>query len=230
MSILKTLTINGTTYTVTPVVPKSSVTLLADRWVSDGNGYSQVVEIPGVIPRSKVNLQPTKEQHDEFHKKILAFVAKNENGTVTVHSIGDKPNGDHTIQITLQEVEGTGTIWGNTVGTTMPVANLQQDDPTQADYVAGKEEFSDEVVAEVDEKLRPVKTVNGASPDENGNVSVDTTVINFASNEEVEMLLNDIYTGTTTDREDGSEGNTFTEDDFASDEEVSDMLDGVFGT
>lgn len=117
MSVLKTLTINGTTYKVSSVVPTSSVTLLADRWVMDEKGYSQVVEVANVTPHSKVNFQPTNEQLDEFLYKILAFVAKNDNGTVTVYSVGDKPSGDHTIQITLKEVEGTGPIWGNTVGT-----------------------------------------------------------------------------------------------------------------
>jgi hypothetical protein len=61
MGIMKTLTINGTKYNVTPVVPASSVTLLASAWVSDGNAYSQVVEIPGVTSHTKVDLQPTSE-------------------------------------------------------------------------------------------------------------------------------------------------------------------------
>ena len=165
MAIMKTLTINGTTYSLSAVVPSSSVTLLADKWVVDGKGHSQVVEIAGVTPKSKVNLQPTKEQLDEFHDKILAFVTKNDNGVVTIYSVGDKPTGDHTIQITLKEVEGAGPIWGNTVGTTMPRANLQQTDPTKADYVQGKEEFLADAGF--------VKTVNGKKPDENGNVEVE---------------------------------------------------------
>ena len=165
MAIMKTLTINGTTYSLSAVVPSSSVTLLADKWVVDGKGHSQVVEIAGVTTQSKVNLQPTKEQLDEFHDKILAFVTKNDNGVVTIYSVGDKPTGDHTIQITLKEVEGTGPIWGNTVGTTMPRANLQQTDPTKADYVQGKDEFLAGVGS--------VKTVNGVEPDKNGNVDVE---------------------------------------------------------
>jgi hypothetical protein len=38
-------------------------------------------------------------------------------------------------------------IKGNTVGTTMPRANLLQEDPKMADYVFGREEFLDEAVA-----------------------------------------------------------------------------------
>lgn len=138
MSIMKTLTINGTKYNVTPVVPADSVTLRASAWVSDGDAYSQVVEIPGVTPHTKVDLQPTSEQLVEFHYKVLAFVAENSGGTVAVYAIGDKPANDHTIQITKTEVEGTGKIRGNTVGTSMPRPDWNQTDPTKADYILNK--------------------------------------------------------------------------------------------
>jgi hypothetical protein len=142
MSILKTLTINGTTYNVTPVVPASSVTLLASAWVGDGESYSQVVTIPGVTAHTKVDLQPTSDQLAEFHYKVLSFVAENNGGVVTVYAIGDKPTGDHTIQITKTEVQGTGKIRGNTVGTSMPRPDWNQTDPTKADYIKNKPDIS----------------------------------------------------------------------------------------
>lgn len=117
MSILKTLTINGTTYNVAPVVPACEVTLLASAWVGDGDAYSQVVGVPGVTEHTKVDLQPTAEQVADFYNKVLAFVAENNGGTVTVYAIGEKPTEDHTIQVTKTEVEGTGKIRGDTVGT-----------------------------------------------------------------------------------------------------------------
>lgn len=147
MGVMKTLTINGTTYSVVPIVPALSVTLLANEWVKEGDTYSQVVGVEGVTSHSKVDLQPTPEQLEEFHYKVLAFVAENDGGKVTVYAVGDKPGGDHTIQVTLTEVEGTGKIRGNTVGTTIPRSNLEQDDPTKADYVAGREEFADKVAS-----------------------------------------------------------------------------------
>ena len=140
MSMMKTLTVNGVTYKVINAVPTDSVTLLASAWKGDGNRYSQVVEVPGVTAHTKVDLQPTAEQLEEFHYKILAFVAENEGGVVTVYSIGDKPTGDHTIQITKTEVEGSGKIRGNTVGTTMPRPDWNQNDPTKADYILNKPE------------------------------------------------------------------------------------------
>jgi hypothetical protein len=138
MGMMKTLTINGTTYEVTPIVPSLSVTLLANAWVSKGDVCSQVVKVAGVTSRSKVDLQPTPQQLEEFHHKILAFVTENDGGTVTVYAIGDKPSGDHTIQITLTEVEGTGKVRGNAVGTTMPRPDWNQTDPKKADYILNK--------------------------------------------------------------------------------------------
>lgn len=158
MGIMRTLTINGVKYDVTPVVPASSVTLLASAWVGDGDAYSQIVDLPGVTANTKVDLQPTSEQLEEFHYKIIAFVAENEGGVVTVYSIGDKPTGDHTIQITLTEVKAEGKIRGNTVGTTMPRPDWDQTDPAKADYIKNKP-----VV---------IKTINGQGPDKNGNVEV----------------------------------------------------------
>lgn len=139
MGIMKTLTINGTKYNLTPVVPASSVTLLASEWVGAGGVYYQAVNLPGVTENTKVDLQPTSEQLAEFHHKVLAFVAENEGGVVTVYAIGDKPMEDHTIQTTLTEVEGTGKIRGNTVGTTMPRPDWNQTDPGKADYIKNKE-------------------------------------------------------------------------------------------
>lgn len=138
MGIMKTLTINGETFNLTPVIPTSSVTLFASAWVSDGDTYSQVVELPGVSLNTKVDLQPTPEQLAEFHYLTLGFVAENEGGVVTVYAIGDKPTNDHTIQTTLTEVEGTGKIRGNTVGTTTPRPDWNQTDPTKADFIKNK--------------------------------------------------------------------------------------------
>ena len=138
MGQMRTLTINGEKYDIVPVVPASSVTLLASAWVNDGDKHSQVVEVSGVTAHTKVDLQPTAEQLEEFHYKVLAFVTENDGGKVTVYSIGDKPENDHTIQITKTEVEGVGKIRGNTVGTTMPKPDWNQTDPKQADYIHNK--------------------------------------------------------------------------------------------
>ena len=80
------------------------VTLLAASWVGDTNLYSQVVNINGVTENSQVDLTPNVEQLAIFYEKDLAFVTENENGVVTVYAIGQKPQNDYTIQVTITEV------------------------------------------------------------------------------------------------------------------------------
>lgn len=65
-------------------------------------------------------------------------------------------------------------IIGNTVGMGLPKPNLMQTDPTKGDYVKGKDEFLEQVNqngGNVD-LSGYVKSVNGNTPDENGNVDI----------------------------------------------------------
>lgn len=82
----------------------SEVVLYANKWVTSGNVYSQVVNIFGVTENSQVDLTPSIEQLEIFYEKDLAFVAENEGGVVTVWAIGQKPQNDYTIQVTIIEV------------------------------------------------------------------------------------------------------------------------------
>lgn len=104
MAILKTLTVNGVTYSVASPTPVTSVTLLASAWVGDGNRYSQVVTVPGVTEKSQVNLTPTVEQLTIFYEKDLTFVSENNGGVVTIYVIGQKPENDYTIPANIVEV------------------------------------------------------------------------------------------------------------------------------
>lgn len=92
----------GVSSTASPVI--SQVTLLAAKWVGSGNLYSQVVNIDGVTANSQVDLTPSVEQLVIFYEKSLALVAENEDGVVTVYAIGQKPENDYTIQVTITEV------------------------------------------------------------------------------------------------------------------------------
>ena len=104
MAQMKTLTINGTKFTVATPVPVTSVALLASNWVGNSSPYSQVVAMPNITPYTKVDLQPSAEQLSIFHEKDLAFTTENEDGVVTVYAIGDKPTRDYTIQVSITEV------------------------------------------------------------------------------------------------------------------------------
>ena len=82
------------------------VTLEANDWVAADmeNLYSQVVTIDGVTENSQIDLTPSVEQLAAFYEKDLAFVTENEDGVVTVYVIGQKPQNDYTIQVTITEV------------------------------------------------------------------------------------------------------------------------------
>lgn len=95
----------GMVHTAAPAARLVNVTLSASKWslVSD-NLYSQVVTISEITENSKVDLLPSVDQLAIFHNKDLAFVTENNNGTVTVYAIGDKPTQDYTMQAQITEV------------------------------------------------------------------------------------------------------------------------------
>lgn len=80
------------------------VTLRASAWVGNASPYSQVVTVAGVTANSQVDLTPSVSQLVIFHEKDLTFVTENDGGTVTVYAIGQKPENDYTIQVTIKEV------------------------------------------------------------------------------------------------------------------------------
>ena len=88
----------------TPIARIAEVELLAANWVGENSPYSQVVNIEGVTEFSQVDLTPSIEQLVIFYEKDLSFVTENEDGVVTVYAIGQKPENDYTIQVTITEV------------------------------------------------------------------------------------------------------------------------------
>ncbi len=88
-----------------PSAAITEVTLKASNWEGDASPYSQVVAIAGVTAYSQVDLTPSAEQLSAFYYKDLAFVTENDGGVVTVYAIGQKPENDYTIQVTITEVD-----------------------------------------------------------------------------------------------------------------------------
>lgn len=80
------------------------VTLKASGWSGEGHLHSQVVAIGGVTPHTQVDLTPSVEQLVIFYEKDITFVTENEGGVVTVYAIGQRPQNDYTIQVTMTEV------------------------------------------------------------------------------------------------------------------------------
>jgi hypothetical protein len=86
----------------------SYVTLESSKWKGSSSPYSQVVTISGTTPNSKIDINPTVEQLSIFHYKDLAFVVEDDKGKITVYCIGQKPENDYTMQVTITEVAING--------------------------------------------------------------------------------------------------------------------------
>lgn len=148
MSTLKTLTVNGVTYKVTQPVPQISVTLSAAAWTGSNNRYSQVVSVPSATAKSQVNLIPSLEQVEIFYEKNITFITENDGTKITVYVIGQKPENNYTMSADIVEVStNSNKIYGSLVTT-----------PLRPDKIV-----PDGIV----------KSINGITPDENGNVVVD---------------------------------------------------------
>ena len=87
-----------------PSARVTDVELLSVNWIGEASPYFQVVDIEGVTPNSQVDLTPSIEQLTIFHDKDLGFVTENEDGVVTVYALGQKPENDYVIQVTITEV------------------------------------------------------------------------------------------------------------------------------
>lgn len=81
-----------------------SVSLAADFWTGTESPYSQVVTLDGATPNSKVDLNPTGEQLNSLATNRTILNTANDNGTVTVYAVGNKPTEDYTMQVTITEV------------------------------------------------------------------------------------------------------------------------------
>lgn len=82
----------------------SELSLRASDWTGTESPYSQVVEVSGVNANSKVDLNPTGEQLNSLATNRTILNTANDNGTVTVYAIGNKPTEDYTMQATITEV------------------------------------------------------------------------------------------------------------------------------
>jgi hypothetical protein len=83
----------------------ANVDLLSANWIGNASPYSQIVEIEDITENSQVDLTPSIEQLVIFYEKDLGFVTENDDGVVTVYAIGQKPENDYTIQVTITEVD-----------------------------------------------------------------------------------------------------------------------------
>lgn len=81
--------------------------------------YKQSVTIDKTTKYSRLDLQPNADMLAEFQNLNLVFVTENNDGIITVYSIGDLPLKSYTMQATVIETEATveSPVIGATVGT-----------------------------------------------------------------------------------------------------------------
>lgn len=83
----------------------TTITLLSDLWIGDISPYYQSVSISGVNVNSKLDLQPTPEQLSALQDAEISLMAVNDQGSVKVYSLNDKPESDMTMQVLITDVE-----------------------------------------------------------------------------------------------------------------------------
>ena len=124
------------------ILPKQEYVSLSTEWETAADKrYYQEVDVTNatITSKSKVDLQPTAEQLSIFQEKDLTFVAENTNGTVRVYCVGQKPQNEYDIPVTVTEIiTEEETIIGNTTATPYPRPDWNQTDSTKADYIKNK--------------------------------------------------------------------------------------------
>ena len=88
----------------TSQIKSTSVTLAANKWAETQAVYYQIVQMNGVSPNSKIDIQLSPDQILEFMADDISLTTSNNNGTVTIYAIGNKPTYDLTIQVLITEV------------------------------------------------------------------------------------------------------------------------------
>lgn len=91
--------------------------LHSNLW-SDESPCSQSIVLDYVTPNSKIDIQLNTYMMTLVSEENLRLSIKNDNGVVTVYSIGGKPSIDLDIQLTIIEVTKENeldVIWGNII-------------------------------------------------------------------------------------------------------------------
>jgi len=99
-----TVSMEGPFGSVESSIKTADITILKDSWKGAESPYSQVVAADAVSVNSIIDLQPNMEQIQTLCKLGIALSVENNEGTITVHAFGGKPDVDMVIQATIREV------------------------------------------------------------------------------------------------------------------------------
>ena len=87
-----------------PMPRYTSVSISSNAWVGDVSPFSQIVTVNGVTKNSKIDPQPSVEQIALLQSSEASLMIENDNGIVTVWSIGEKLYEDMILQVLITEV------------------------------------------------------------------------------------------------------------------------------
>lgn len=80
------------------------ITLPFANWKGAKSPYSMTLTIEGLIQRSRIDLWPSVSNLERLRIMGTGLCTENDDGTVTVYAIGNKPDEDITIQASITEV------------------------------------------------------------------------------------------------------------------------------
>lgn len=126
-------------------IPRVVTVEITENWthVADDR-YSQIIALDGITKLSRLDLQPDANMLAEFKQLGLVFVTENNDGVITVYSVGNMPSKSYTMQATIVETEVDGDcdhIVGIPIGTPIAQSDWAQTDETKAGYIKNKPEF-----------------------------------------------------------------------------------------
>lgn len=86
-------------------VKKASVTLTAAGWTGTASPYAQTITLSGITVNSKVDIQMDATALGVLiDSGTSALWIENNNGTLAAKAMGEKPNADMAVQVTITEV------------------------------------------------------------------------------------------------------------------------------
>lgn len=150
------------TQVLAKTTPRIVTVNLTTNWtmVAD-NEYSQVIDLDNITEHSRLDLQPSADMFAEFKQLGLLFITENNNGIITVYSVGNMPTKAYTMQATIVETECDGLedpIVGNPAGTPVIQADWTQTDETKSDFIKNKPAVTNTELGYLSGMNAPVKT------------------------------------------------------------------------
>lgn len=180
---------------VTQVLAKAlprvvTITLDIDKWIANSDYYSQTVALDSITQHSRLDLQPDVVMLAELKTLGVSFVTENINGTISVHSVGNKPTETYTMQATVVETDAVvelDKIVGIPVGAAkgeVAKADLAYDVQASLDKADSAIQSIDGLATEdyVDDAIAAIPT-----PDVSGQINTHNTATD--SHNDIRLLI-----------------------------------------